>query len=183
LVKAGDVRGLAAIVSDPASRDRASALQGILDFLGEHRDGILEARQSILNACVPLIRALDPQIRANAMSLATVLRDPSAPAAVVAALSDPSSNVRVRALFGVFHLQPFGCLDDVLRLLADEDTNVRALAAAAVERVGDRSTVATLVGARTAEKDDWVRGRIDEVVDILEGRRPPTPIEPFMEEG
>jgi hypothetical protein len=52
-MKAGDMRGLAAIVSDTASRDRANAMQGIIDSLENHRDRILEARQSILNASVP----------------------------------------------------------------------------------------------------------------------------------
>jgi HEAT repeat protein len=87
------------------------------------------------------------------------------------------------ALLGVFQLQPLGCLDDVLRLLSDDDPNVRALAAATVERVGDRSSITALLNARSAEKDQSVRERIDEVVDILEGRRPSTPIESFMDEG
>jgi HEAT repeat protein len=182
-MKAGDMRGLAAIVSDTASRDRANAMQGIIDSLENHRDRILEARQSILNACVPLIKDPDPHIRVRALGLATVLRDPSASAALVAALADDSSSVRGMALLGVFQLQPLGCLDDVLRLLSDDDPNVRALAAATVERVGDRSSITALLNARTAEKDQSVRERIDEVVDILEGRRPSTPIESFMDEG
>ena len=182
LVKAGDVTGLIALSRDPASRDRLASLRGIMDCTEVHRDGILEARQAILSVCVPLVRDRDPQIRHASLALVILLRDPSAPSVAAAALSDSSSSVRVLAL-GVFHLQPPGCLDDVIRLLHDEDEYVRSFAAAAIERVGDGSAVAVLQEARTHEPEQHVRDKMAEVVDILEGRRPPTPIESYLEDG
>ncbi len=175
--------GLVAVVRDRASRDRLAALRGIMDSTEAHRDRILESRQAILNTCAPLVRDPDPEFRDASVALITLLRDPSAPSVAVAALSDPSSSVRVIALIGVFHLQPPGCLDDVIRLLEDEDEVVRSFAAAAMERVGDASSVAALQDARTREPEQHVREKIDMVVDILEGRRPPTPIEPHLEVG
>ena len=184
MVKAGDVAGLVAIVGDPEAKDRPDALEAIVTFPEEHRDRILEARRSILDASVPLIRDPDERIRAASVSLAALLRDPSAVGIVVGALSDPSPDVRLRALLGVFHLQPPACLDDVLRLLRDdEDQHVRAFAAAAIERIGDASSVPALIEVRAREREPRVRDAIDEVVAILEGRHPPTPIEPFLEDS
>jgi trehalose 6-phosphate phosphatase len=48
-----------------------------------------------------------------------------------------------------------------------------------MERVGDRSSVGSLLQVREGEEDPAVQDAIDDVVAILEGRHPPTPIEPF----
>ena len=175
--------GLVALSRDPASGDQLASLQGIMDSTEVHRDRILDARRAILSVCMPLARDPDPRVRHASVALVILLRDPSAPSVAVAALSDPSSSVRVIALMGVFHLQPPGCLDDVIRLVEDEDEYVRSFAVAAMERVGDASSVAALQDAKTREPEQHVREKIDSVVDILEGRRPPTPIEPYLEDG
>jgi HEAT repeat protein len=67
-----------------------------------------------------------------------------------------------------------------LVLLDDEDPNVRSFAAAALERVGDATSLAALPEARARELDPVVWDRIDETVAILEGRRPSTPIDPSV---
>jgi HEAT repeat protein len=183
LAKAGDVEGLIAVLRAGPEKERAAALDAIFECMETHADRVKELRRSILEACLPMVRDPDHRVRAASVFIAITLRDPSASSVVVGALSDPSPDVRLRAVLGVFHLQPPGCLDDVLRLLrSDEDQHVRAFAAAAIERIGDASSVPALLEARAHEPEPRVREAIDEVVAILEGRHPPTPIEPFMED-
>lgn len=183
LVKAGDVEGLLAEVAEAEGEDRAAALEGILACMETHADRVKETRAAVLAVCVPLVRDPHQQIRALSLGIVIALRDPSAPSLAVAALSDPAPGVRVSGLLGVFHLQPPGSLGHVIRLLDDEDENVRSFAAATIERVGDASSVTFLEEARAHEPEQRVRERIDEVVDILEGRKPPTPIESSLETG
>lgn len=183
LVKAGDVEGLLAVVVAAEGKDRGAAMDGILACMETDPDRVKESRHSIRAACVPLVRDPTPSIRSLSLGIITALRDPSAPSLAVAALSDPSPGVRASALIAVFHLQPPGSLGRVLPLLRDEDPWVRRVAAGAMERVGDLSSVSTLLKAREGEEDPTVREAIDDVIAIFEGRRPPTPIEPFMEEA
>jgi len=182
LVRTGDVAGLVTAAEGSHGDDRLAALQGILTCMETHAADVKERRDSILAVCVPLVRDQAPSIRSLSLAIATMLRDPSAPGLAVAALSDPSPEVRVGGLISVFHLRPYGSIGKVLQLLSDEDPWVRQFAAGAIERVGDRSSVSSLTRAREREEDPAVRNAIDDVVAILEGRSPPTPIEPFMED-
>jgi hypothetical protein len=182
LVKAGDVDGLLASMASAQGTERAASLDGILECMGTHPDRVRSLRDAIRVACVPLARDPVPAVRSLALGIVTALRDPSAPSLAVAALSDPEPSVRTSGLIAVFHLQPPGSVGAVLRLLHDEDPWVRRFAVSAMERVGDRDAVSALSEVRDSEEDRTVREAIDDVVAILEGRRPPTPIEPFMDE-
>jgi HEAT repeat protein len=181
LITSGDVSGSVSVARQPG-RERVAALAGILDLAETHPQRVREARDQILEVSLGSVNEPDPALRAMSINFLTLFRDQAAPTIVVGALADPAPQVRVAALLAVFHLRPPACHDDVLRLLDDDDVNVRASAAAALERVGDRSSVRALTEARSREQDEWVRRRIDEVVDILDGRLPPTPIESFMED-
>lgn len=180
VVKRGDIAGLAELARDPDPGTAAEALEGIFEVLDEHPDLAHGSRAAIRDAGLARLRDPDARTRAAAVSLVVLVRDPSAPTAAVDALDDQSPRVRVRGLLGVFLLKPPGCLPRVLGLLDDEDTNVRSFAAGALERVGDATSVAVLSEARARERDPGVRDRIDETLAILEGRRPPTPIEPSI---
>jgi HEAT repeat protein len=178
-VKRGDLAGLIELAHAPDPRG-AAAMDGILEVLDEHPELAHGSREAIRDAGVSRLRDLDDRTRAAAVSLVILTRDASAPTVAVNALDDPSPGVRTRGLIGVIFLEPPGCLRRVLELLDDENSNIRSLAAAALERVGDATSVATLSKARAREGDSQVRDRIDETVAILEGRRPPTPIEPSI---
>jgi HEAT repeat protein len=180
LVRTGDIEGLVAVLNDPSGDDREAALDGIVACMETHPASLKQQRAPISAACRPVIRDPEPKVRSRALMVLTALQDPSAPSLAVGALSDPASAVRLTALFSVFQLRPPNSLDDVLRLLSDEDPSVRRTAASTVERVGDRSAVPLLEESRGREKDANVRVAIEEVIEILEGRRPPTPIEPFL---
>lgn len=180
LRRRGDVDGLLARAGTDEG-DRSEALDAIMDLAADRPASVRAARDRIMDAARGWVHDTDPRSRASALSLLWVLRDRGADRVVAAALSDPDPRVRVRALLGVFHLQPPDCLPEVLRLLADADPNVRSFAAAALERVGDTGSVPSLIDARDRERDPNVRARMDEVVEIIEGRRPPTPVESFME--
>lgn len=180
-VKRGDIAGLtelARATDDPSGA--AEALEGIFEVLDEHPELAHGSRAAIRDASLARLRDSDARIRAAAVSLVILVRDLSAPTVAVNALDDPSPSVRARGLLGVFFLKPPGCLSRVLELLADEDPNVRSFAAGALERVGDATTVVALSQARARERDSRVGDRIDETVAILEGRQPPTPIEPSL---
>jgi len=164
------------------SRKIANALIGIIEMADTHPHLVREARQEICEAISGSVKDPDPAIRARSINLLSLLRDPAAPSIVVAALCDSDSRVRVAGLMAAFHLRPPGCLDDVIRLLADDDPHVRPLAAAALERVGDPSSIGVLQEVRSRERDEGVGRQMDDVIDILEGRRPPTPIVSFMED-
>lgn len=181
-MKAGDVDGLLASVAAVQGTERAASLDGILACMETYPDRVRSHRDAIRAACAPLARDPVPAIRSLALGIVTALRDPSAPSLAVAALSDPEPSVRTAGLIAVFHLQPPGSVGAVLRLLHDEDPWVRRFAVSAMERVGDRDSVSVLSEVREREEDRTVREAIDDVVAILEGRRPPTPIEPFMED-
>ena len=181
LAKAGDVEGLLHLaVNDPS--ERADALMALLDVAQERPADVRASRGSILSMVRPWLADPDPAVRAQALGFTTLLRDDRAGSAATAALSDLDARVRLQALIGVFHLAPAGCLGEVLRLLSDPDPNVRSFAAAALERVGDEAARDALAEAVEREPDPVVRERMAEVLEILDGRRPPTPIEPFMGE-
>jgi HEAT repeat protein len=182
MAKTGDVGALIAVIRDGEGKDRAAALLAIIDCMETHADRVKEVRESLLAVSLPLVRDPTSHVRSAALGVVTARRDPSAPSLSLAALSDPAPGVRVTGLLGVFHLQPAGSLSSVMRLLDDEDPWVRRFAVGTMERVGDRSSVASLLQAREREEDPTVRDSIDEVVAIFEGRHPPTPIESFMED-
>jgi HEAT repeat protein len=182
LRRRGEVDGLLARARTEEA-DRSEALDAIIELGADRPASVRAVREGILHASRGWVHDTDPRTRAAALSLLLLLRDPAAEPIIVAALSDPDPTVRVRALLGVFHLRPPGCLDEVLRLLADADPHVRSFAAAALERVGDPGSVGSLIDARDRERDPNVRERMAEVVDIMEGRRPPTPIESFMKDA
>jgi HEAT repeat protein len=148
--------------------------------LDEHPELAHGSRAAIRDAGLARLQEADARTRAAAVSLVVLVRDPSAPTLAVNALDDASPWVRLRGLLGVFLLKPPGCLPRVLVLLDDEDPNVRSFAAAALERVGDATSLAALPEARARELDPVVWDRIDETVAILEGRRPSTPIDPSV---
>jgi HEAT repeat protein len=182
LEKAGDVEGLVAVIRDVDGKDRAAALDAIFTCMETHADRVKQLRRPVLDVCVPLVKDPDPRVRASCISIATALRDPSAPTLVISALSDTSSVVRVRGLLGVIFLQPAGSLGRVLPLLGDDDSNVRTWAASAIGSLGDRSSIDHLVAARGRESDPPARDAIDEAIAVLEGRRAPHPAEPFMDD-
>ena len=182
-VKRGDLAGLIELTRLPDPGGAAQALEGIFEVLDEHPELARESRAAIRDAGLARLRDPDDRTRAAAVGIVILVRDPSAPTVVVNALDDPSPRVRFNGLLGVIFLKPPGCLPRVLELLDDESPNVRTWAAAALERVGDATTVAALSQARTRERDSVVQDRIDETVAILEGRRPATPIEPSIWEA
>ena len=182
MAKTGDVEALIAVMREGEEKDRASALDAIFGCMETNPGRVKENRVAILAVSRPLVRDPDPHVRSLALGIVTALRDPSASRHALAALSDPVPGVRIGGLLGVFHLRPPGSLSSVMRLLHDEDPWVRRFAAGAMERVGDLSSVASLVQVRSGEEDQAVRDAIDDVIAILEGRYPPTPIEPFMED-
>ena len=179
-VKRGDLAGLAELARATDPDVAATAMWGVFEVLDEHPELAHGARAAIRDAGLARLRDSDHRTRAAAMSLVILVRDPSAPNVAVNALNDPSPGVREQGLLGVIFLKPPGCLARVLELLDDESPNVRMWAAAALERVGDATSVATLVHARARERDSVVQARIDDTVAILEGRRSPTPIEPSI---
>jgi HEAT repeat protein len=182
LVKAGDVEGIIAFIRDAEEKDRAEILDAILACMETHADRVKQLRRPILDVCVPLAKDPVPRVRATAISIATALRDPSAPTLAISALSDTFPAVRMRGLLGVIFLQPSGSLATLLPLLADQDENVRTYAAAALEWVGDRSSLDHLVAAQARESHPLAKKAIDEAISVLEGRRSPHPVEPFMED-
>jgi HEAT repeat protein len=182
LRRRGDVDGLLARARAEEA-DRSEALDAIIELGADRPASVRAAREGILHASRGWVHDTDPRTRASALSLLLLLRDPGTEPIVVAALSDPRSDgARAGSAWG---LPPAATRlpRRRLRLLADADPHVRSFAAAALERVGDRGSVRSLIDARDRERDPNVRERMAEVVDIMEGRRPPTPIESFMKDA
>jgi len=154
LERAGDVRGIIAILSDPHEKtyERAHAAKALADMagrLGDERDA----------AVAILLVAADErtEVRRWALLALAELHEPMAMPAFRRAALDEEWMIRIFAAHGFDRLRAHDALLEVVRLLADRESGVREAAAAALASIGGGRVRPLLERAALADPYPWVR--------------------------
>ncbi|MHB8632106.1 MAG: HEAT repeat domain-containing protein [Candidatus Limnocylindria bacterium] len=154
LERAGDVRGIVAILSDHEEKtyERAHAAKALADLaarLGDHRD----------DAVAILLDAADEpsEVRRWALLALAELHEPAALPAFRRAAHDDDWMIRIFAAHGFDRLRAHDALAEVVSLLADRESGVREAAAAALASIGDGRVRPLLERAAVTDPYPWVR--------------------------
>ena len=166
LERAGAVRGIIAILSDPHEKtyERAHAAKALADMasgLGDARD----------EAVAILLAAADEpsEVRKWALLALAELHEPAAMPAFRRAALDGDWMVRIFAAHGFDRLRDHGALVEVVRLLADRESAVREAAAAALASIGDGRVRPLLERAAQTDPYPWVRDAAQDALNVLGG--------------
>jgi HEAT repeat protein len=154
-----DAANALAQMSDP------SAVDGLLNLLGNDDASVRQAAVSALNSLIPpsmseriipLLHDPDPNIRESAVKIAGYFGYPEAANALVELSRDQNERVRCAAIEHLPYVEDERALDVLVHAIKDETPNVRAAAARALGTIDAPEVVQPLIEG-LSDEDVWVR--------------------------